>query len=69
VATPVATLLGLALKDGCVLSLSRVDRMGDQTLALKPIDLEYAIRAVYKTVNDSIVVVRFYPVKRERFNV
>jgi len=43
--------------------------MGDQTLALKPIDLEYAIRAVYKTVNDSIVVVRFHPVKRERFNV
>jgi len=51
------------------MSPSRVDRRGDLLLALKPIDREYAIRAAYKTVNDSIVVVTFYPVRRERFSV
>lgn len=48
---------------------TRVDRRGDQLLALKPIDEEHAIRVVYEEVNDNIVVVTFYPVKRERFNV
>lgn len=52
-----------------VVSPSRVDRRGDQILALKPIDREYAIRVVYKMMNGNIVVVTFYPVKRERFNV
>jgi len=37
--------------------------------ALKPIDREHAIRVVYEEVNDNIVVITFYPVKRERFNV
>lgn len=48
---------------------SRVDARSDQLLALKPINREYALRVVYKTVNNNIVVVTFYPVKRERFNV
>lgn len=52
-----------------VVSPSRLDRRGDQILALKPIDREYAIRVVYKMVNDNIVVVTFYPVMRERFSV
>jgi len=47
----------------------RVDRKDDLVLALKPLDREYAIRVVYRMVNDNIVVVTFYPVKRERFNV
>lgn len=47
----------------------RVDRRGDQLLALKPIDEEHAISVVYEEVNDNIVVITFYPVKRERFNV
>jgi len=38
-------------------------------LALRPIDEQHAIRVVYEEVNDNIVVVTFYPVKRERFNV
>ena len=46
-----------------------MDKRGDLLLALKPIDREYAIRVVYKIVNDNIVVLTFYPVKRERFNV
>jgi hypothetical protein len=48
---------------------SRVERRGDQFLALKPLDEEYAIRVVYRAINDNIVVVTFYPVKRARFNV
>jgi len=47
----------------------RADRKGDQLLALKPIDQGHAIRVVYEEVNDNIVVITFYPVKRERFNV
>jgi hypothetical protein len=46
-----------------------VDRRDDQVLVLKPLDQEYALRVVYKMVNDNIVVVTFYPVKRKRFNV
>ena len=38
-------------------------------MVLKPLDREYALRVVYKMVNDNIVVVTFYPVKRKRFNV
>jgi hypothetical protein len=45
------------------------DRRDDQVLVLKPLDREYAVRVVYKTVNDNIVVLTFYPVKRKRFNV
>jgi hypothetical protein len=37
-------------------------------LAVKPFDDEYA-RVVYRIVNDNMLVITFYPVKRERFNV
>jgi len=47
----------------------RLDGRGDQLLALKPINQEYTIRVVYEEVNDNIVVIAFYPVKRERFNL
>ena len=36
---------------------------------LKPLDRECALRVVYKTLNDNMVVVTFYPVKRKRLNV
>ena len=32
-------------------------------------DEEYGLRVVYRRTNDNIVVVTFYPVRRERFNV
>ncbi len=48
---------------------SRVDQRDDQILALKPLNEEYALRVVYTRINDNIVVVTFYPVKRARFNV
>ena len=38
-------------------------------LATRPFDEEYAIRVVYRFINDNILVVTFYPVKRKRFNV
>jgi hypothetical protein len=52
-----------------IINPSRLERRNDQLLALKPIDRKYAIRVVYRVVNDNIVVVTFYPVKRERFSV
>jgi len=52
-----------------IINPTRLERRNDQLLALKPIDREYAIRVVYRVVNDNIVVVTFYPVKRERFRV
>lgn len=48
---------------------TRVERRGDQLLALRPINQEHAIGVVCEKVNDNIVVITFYPVKRERFNV
>jgi hypothetical protein len=58
-----------ATVEEAVASPSLVDRREDQVLVLKPLDREYALRVVYKMVNDNIVVVTFYPVKRKRFNV
>ena len=52
-----------------VLSPGRVDRRGEQLLALKSIGREYAIGVLCKIVNDNIVLLTFYSVKRERFNV
>lgn len=48
---------------------SRIDRRDNQILALKPLTREMAIRVVYELINDNIVVITFYPVKRKRFNV
>ncbi len=54
---------------GTILNPSRVDRRRGQVLAVRPLNEEYAIRVVYRLINDNIVVVTFYPVKRKRFNV
>jgi len=47
----------------------RVDERDDLALAIKSMDEEYDLRVVYRRTNDNIVVVTFYPVRRERFNV
>jgi len=47
----------------------RVDERDDLALAIKSMDEEYGLRVVYRRTNDNIVVVTFYPVRRERFNV
>jgi len=41
----------------------------DQILAIRPLDDEYALRVAYRRINDNILVVTFYPVRRERFHV
>lgn len=58
-----------AVVKDAVVGPSRVDQREDQMLALRPLNEEYALRVVYKRINDNIVVVTFYPVKRARFNV
>jgi hypothetical protein len=52
-----------------ITSPSRVDLRDDQCLALRLLNEEYALRVVYKRINDNILVVTFYPVKRARFDV
>ena len=52
-----------------IVSPTRLEHRDGELLALRPIDREYAIRVVYRVLNDNIVVVTFYPVKRERFRV
>ncbi len=52
-----------------IMNPSRVDLRDDQSLALRPLNEEYALRVVYKRINDNIVVVTFYPVRRARFDV
>jgi hypothetical protein len=47
----------------------RVEERDELTLAIKSMDDEYGLRVVYRRTNDNIVVVTFYPVRRERFNV
>jgi hypothetical protein len=61
--------LAEAAVKGTILNPSRVERRRGQVLATRPLDEEYAIRVVYRFINDNILVVTFYPVKRKRFNV
>ena len=64
---------GFVLTEGCVEDAienpDRVDQRDDLNLAIKSMDEEYGLRVVYRRTNDNIVVVTFYPVRRERFNV
>ena len=48
---------------------NQTERRNDQILAIRPLDDEHALRVVYKRINDNILVVTFYPVRRERFHV
>lgn len=48
---------------------ARVEQRNNQTLATKPLDSDHALRVVYRRINDNIVVVTFYPVRRQRVNV
>ena len=47
----------------------RVDERENLTLAIRPMDDDYGLRVVYRRTNDNIVVLTFYPVRRDRFNV
>jgi len=47
----------------------RVDRRGNQYLAVKPIDEIYALRVVYEVRENIKVIITLYPVRRERYGV
>jgi len=47
----------------------RLDQKGIQYFAIKLIDAKYALRVVYEKRKDYLVVITFYPVRRERYGV
>lgn len=55
--------------EGAVANPDRVDQRADLAFAIKALDEEYGLRVVYRRANDNIVVLTFYPVRRERFGV
>jgi len=46
-----------------VLNPDRLDERGDQRLALKALDENYALRVVYEERKGYLVVITFYPVR------
>ncbi len=46
-----------------------LDERGDQRLALKILDEDYALRVVYEERKGYLVVVTFYPVRRDRYGI
>lgn len=48
---------------------SRVDRKGNQILAMREINNKYALRVVYEQRNGIIIVITFYPVKRKEYGI
>lgn len=47
----------------------RLDRKGDQMLAMREINDKYALRVVYERRNGIIIVITFYPVKRKEYGI
>ena len=47
----------------------RLDRKGDQVLAMREINDKYALRVVYERRNGIIIVITFYPVKRKEYGI
>lgn len=47
----------------------RVDRKGGQTFSMKFMNEEYALRVVHEERNGVILVITFYPVRRERYGL
>jgi len=52
-----------------VLSPDRLDERGDQRLAIKVLDENYALRVVYEVRKGYLVDITFYPVRRDRYGV
>jgi hypothetical protein len=53
----------------CVSNPARLDQKADQHFALKPLNSKYALRAVYEERKGYLVVITFYPVRRERYGI
>jgi hypothetical protein len=54
---------------GTIRSPARVDKRGTQHLAIRAIDEQYALRVVYEERKGHLLVITFYPVRRERYGV
>lgn len=52
-----------------VLNPDRLDERGDQHFALKILDGNYALRVVYEERKGYLVVITFYPVRRDRYGL
>lgn len=52
-----------------VLRPDRLDEKSGQFFATKVLGLKYALRVVYKKRKDYLVVITFYPVRRERYGL
>jgi len=48
---------------------SRLDRRNDQFFAVRLMNVKYALRVVYEKRKGFLVVITFYPVKRERYGL
>lgn len=48
---------------------ARLDRKGNQLLAIREINDKYALRVVYEQRNSIIIVITFYPVKRKEYGI
>ena len=48
---------------------SRVDQKGNQFFASKVLDSKYGLRVVYEIRKDYLVVITFYPVRRNRYGL
>ena len=48
---------------------TRIDRKNAQHFAIKAINAKYALRVVYEKRKDYLVVITFYPVRRERYGI
>ena len=48
---------------------ARLDQKNAQYFATKAIDSNYALRVVYEKRKDYLLVITFYPVRRERYGV
>lgn len=52
-----------------VLNPWRLDRRDEQYFAIKRLNSRYALRVVYEKRKDYLVVITFYPVRRERYGI
>jgi hypothetical protein len=52
-----------------VLNPFRLEKRDKQFFAIKPINSEHALRVVYEIRKGFLVVITFYPIRRERYGV
>ena len=52
-----------------VLNPARLERRDGQFFAVKLLDSKYALRVVYEKRKGFLVVITFYPVRRERYGL